>query len=146
MKLMWIKKIFLAVIGLSAGTMVAAGFFAFITAIGVVTTYAQRTKTAAYIKTYENILAAGAILGNAWWSLGIHFGMSGAGIIFTAVSGLCYGIFVGSMIIALAETIKTIPVFFRRAKITMGLPVIIIAFALGKCIGNLLFYLLGMKI
>ena len=38
MKLMWIKKIFLAVIGLSAGTMVAAGFFAFITAIGVVTT------------------------------------------------------------------------------------------------------------
>ena len=42
--------------------------------------------------------------------------------------------------------IKTIPVFFRRAKITMGLPVIIIAFALGKCIGNLLFYLLGMKI
>ena len=65
MKLMWIKKIFLAVIGLSAGTMVAAGFFAFITAIGVVTTYAQRTKTAAYIKTYENTLAAGAILGNA---------------------------------------------------------------------------------
>ena len=52
MKLMWIKKILLAVIGLSAGTMVAAGFFAFITAIGVVTTYAQRTKTAAYIKTY----------------------------------------------------------------------------------------------
>lgn len=146
MKLMWIKKILLAVIGLSAGTMVAAGFFAFITAIGVVTTYAQRTKTAAYIKTYENTLAAGSILGNAWWSLGIHLGMPGAGIVFTAVSGLCYGIFVGSLIIALAETIKTIPVFFRRAKITMGLPVIIIALALGKCIGNLLFYLLGMKI
>ena len=139
MKLMWIKNILLAVIGLSAGTMVAAGFFA-------VTTYAQRTKTAAYIKTYENTLAAGAILGNAWWSLGIHLGMPGAGIVFTAVSGLCYGIFVGSLIIALAETIKTIPVFFRRAKITMGLPVIIIALALGKCIGNLLFYLLGMKI
>ncbi len=146
MKLMWIKNILLAVIGLSAGTMVAAGFFAFITAIGVVTTYAQRTKTAAYIKTYENTLAVGAILGNAWWSLGIHLGMPGAGIVFTAVSGLCYGIFVGSLIIALAETIKTIPVFFRRAKITMGLPVIIIALALGKCIGNLLFYLLGMKI
>lgn len=146
MKLMWIKKILLAVIGLSAGTMVAAGFFVFITAIGVVTTYAQRTKTAAYIKTYENTLAAGSILGNAWWSLGIHLGMPGAGIVFTAVSGLCYGIFVGSLIIALAETIKTIPVFFRRAKITMGLPVIIIALALGKCIGNLLFYLLGMKI
>ena len=73
MKLMWIKKILLAVIGLSAGTMVAAGFFAFITAIGVVTTYAQRTKTAVYIKTYENTLAAGAILGNAWWPLGKLF-------------------------------------------------------------------------
>lgn len=143
---MWIKAAFLIVAGLCAGTMVAAGFFAFITAIGVVTTYAQRTKTAGYIKTYENTLAAGAILGNAWWSLGLTFGMGGVGRIFLLVAGLCYGIFVGSLIIALAETIKTVPVFFRRAKITTGLPVVIVAFALGKCIGNLLFYFFGMKV
>ena len=144
--MMWIKGIFLGVCGLCAGFMVAAGFFAFITAIGVVTTYAQRTKTAGYIKTYENTLAAGAILGNAWWAIGVAFSVGMPGSIFLAVAGLCYGIFVGSLIIALAETIKTVPVFFRRAKITTGLPIIIIAFALGKCIGNILFYLFGMKV
>ena len=138
--------IFLVFAGLCAGAMVAAGFFAFITAIGVVTTYAQRTKTAGYIKTYENTLAAGAILGNAWWSIGIGLSAGSVGNVFLAVAGLCYGIFVGSLIIALAETIKTVPVFFRRAKITTGLPVVIIAFAIGKCIGNLLFYLFGMKV
>ena len=144
--MMLIKRVFLALAGLCAGTMVAAGFFAFITAIGVVTTYAQRTKTAGYIKTYENTLACGAILGNAWWALGIHFEMGYIGSVFLVVAGLCYGIFVGSLIIALAETIKTVPVFFRRAKITTGLPIIIIAFAIGKCIGNILFYLFGMKV
>ncbi len=146
MRLMWIKALFLIAAGLCAGAMVAAGFFAFITAIGVVTTYAWRTKTAGYIKTYENTLAAGAIIGNAWWVLGSNIGIGGAGDVFLIVAGLCYGIFVGSLIVALAETIKTVPVFFRRAKITMGLPAIIIAFALGKGIGNILFYLFGMKV
>ena len=134
MRLMWIKAVLLIAAGLCAGAMVAAGFFAFITAIGVVTTYAWRTKTAGYIKTYENTLA------------GSNIGIGSAGNVLLIVAGLCYGIFVGSLIVALAETIKTVPVFFRRAKITMGLPAIIIAFALGKGIGNILFYLFGMKV
>lgn len=141
---MLIKAVLLLMAGLCAGTMVAAGFFAFITAIGVVTNYARRTKTAGHIKTYENALAAGAILGNAWWSVGFKLGLGTAGNVVLTVAGLCYGIFVGSLIIALAETIKTIPVFFRRAKIVKGLPVIIVAFAVGKCVGNLLFYIFGM--
>lgn len=142
---MWIKELLLAAAGLCAGAMVAAGFFAFITAIGVITTYAQRTHTAGHIKTYENALAAGAIIGNAWWALGFRLGLGSIGNVVLTVAGLCYGVFVGSLIIALAETIRTIPVFFRRAKITKGLPVIIVAFAIGKCVGNLLFYILGMN-
>ena len=141
---MWIKYLFLALGGLCAGGIVAAGFFAFITAIGVITTYAQRSHTVAHIMTYENALAAGAILGGAWWSLGfnISFGvLNGLALI---VCGLCYGIFVGSLIIALAETIKTIPIFFRRAKITTGLSAVIIVFALGKSVGNLLYYFFDM--
>ena len=61
---MWIKYLFLVLEGLCAGGIVAAGFFAFITAIGVITTYAQRTHTARHIMTYENALAAGAIIGD----------------------------------------------------------------------------------
>lgn len=143
---MWIRAVLLSAAGLCAGTMVAAGFFAFITAIGVVTTYAQRTHTAKHIKLYETTLATGAILCNAWWALGLRLNLGGFGSFFTAVSGICYGIFVGSLIIALAETIQTIPVFFRRAKITKGLSVIVIAFAIGKCVGNILFYILEMSV
>lgn len=141
---MWIKYLFLVLEGLCAGGIVAAGFFAFITVIGVITTYAQRTHTARHIMTYENALAAGAIIGGAWWSLGFKLDFGGLNGFFLIVYGLCYGIFVGSLIIALSETIKTIPIFFRRAKITMGLSVVIIAFALGKSVGNLLYYFFEM--
>ena len=144
--MMWIRAVLLLAAGLCAGTMVAAGFFAFITAIGVVTTYAQRTHTAKHIKLYETTLATGAILCNAWWALGFKLNLGAFGGVMLAVTGICYGIFVGSLIIALAETIQTIPVFFRRAKITRGLSVIVIAFAIGKCVGNILFYILDMTV
>ena len=143
---MWIRAVLLSAAGFCAGTMVAAGFFAFITAIGVVTTYAQRTHTAKHIKLYETTLATGAILCNAWWTLGFQIKLGALSDFMIAVSGICYGIFVGSLIIALAETIQTIPVFFRRAKITTGLSVIVIAFAIGKCVGNILFYILKMAV
>lgn len=141
---MWIKYLFLTLGGLCAGGIVAAGFFAFITVIGVITTYAQRTHTARHIMAYENALAAGAILGGAWWSLGFRLNFGGLNGFILIIYGLCYGIFVGSLIMALAETIKTIPIFFRRAKITMGLSTVIIAFAVGKCVGNLLYYFFDM--
>lgn len=141
---MWSKYLLLMIIGLCSGGVVAAGFFAFVTAIGIMTAYAQRTHTAEYIMRYEDAVMVGGIAGNAWWVLGFHAGFGRAWLdnAFFALSGLCYGIFVGSLVIGLAETIKAIPIFFRRVKITTGLAATIIAFAIGKSAGSLMFYLL----
>ena len=42
---MWAKEILLAIIGLSAGLIVAGGLFAFIASLGVVSDIADRTHT-----------------------------------------------------------------------------------------------------
>ena len=58
------QKILLCFIGLTAGSMVAAGVFAFITLIGVVTRLAARTKTVKHIMLYEDMVVLGGTLGN----------------------------------------------------------------------------------
>ncbi len=50
--------------------------------------------------------------------------------------GLFSGIFVGCMVMALAEILNVIPIFTRRIKVTSGLSFIIISIALGKIIGS----------
>lgn len=123
--------------------MTAAGYFAFVSAIGIITTYAQRSHTGSHMMRYEDAIMVGAIAGNTWWimELPIHLGWAWLSYAVFAVFGFTAGVFTGSLVIALAETIKAIPIFFRRTRITLGLAVVIIAFALGKTGGNLIYYI-----
>ena len=61
---MWIRQVFLAILGLSSGFAVAGGMFAFLIALGVVSRFAGKTHTAKYILYYEDAAAIGGILGN----------------------------------------------------------------------------------
>ena len=65
-QLMFLEKVLLMIIGLTAGGMVAAGTFAFIVMIGIITRLAQRTKTAQYTTVYENAIVLGGTIGNIW--------------------------------------------------------------------------------
>ncbi len=58
---MWIKEALLAVIGLSAGMVVAGGLFSFIIGLGVVSDFADRTHTGEHILLYEDSVALGGI-------------------------------------------------------------------------------------
>ena len=133
---MWAMQIVLAIIGLSAGMAVASGLFAFITGLGVISDFADRTHTGAAILLYEDCLTAGGILGNLaflyrpelvgqGWMLGIF--------------GLFAGVFVGCWSMALAETLNMFPIFIRRSKIVQGIPYLILGVALGKGLGALLY-------
>ena len=51
---MWVNQIILALIGLSAGVVVAGGLFSFIIELGVVADFADRTHTADKILLYED--------------------------------------------------------------------------------------------
>ena len=63
---MW-AQVLMAVIGLSAGMVVAGGLFSFISELGVVSDFADRTHTGEHILLYENSVALGGILGNIFF-------------------------------------------------------------------------------
>lgn len=133
-----LQTIFLALLGLSAGMIVAGGVFSFIVELGVISDFADRTHTGNHILIYEDMVAAGAILGNLFQIFEVN--LPGR-MIFLAIYGLFGGIFVGCWAMALAEILNVFPIFMRRARIVRYLAVFVVMVALGKGIGAGLFFL-----
>lgn len=133
---MWIRQLFLGVIGLSCGFAVAGGMFAFLIALGVVTRFAGKTHTAKYILCYEDAAAIGGIFGNlvSIYAFPIPVGMVGV-----VSFGLFSGIFTGAWAMALTEIVDTVPIFSRRIRLKTGLPWLILSMALGRLFGALLY-------
>lgn len=133
---MWVQ-VLMAVIGLSAGMVVAAGLFSFISELGVVSDFADRTHTGEHILLYENSVALGGILGNIFFLYGIRIPFGGW---LLPVFGLFGGIFVGCWSMALAEILNVFPIFVRRVKLLRGIQYLILGVALGKGVGALICY------
>ncbi|MDO4554248.1 MAG: stage V sporulation protein AB [Lachnospiraceae bacterium] len=138
---MWIlKQVLLGVGAFSFGLIVAGGFLAFISMIGVIPRLAAVTKTAKQTVLYENSLIYGAILGNLFSLYERQVPIGAAVLIFPGLFG---GIFVGALAGALAEVVNVIPIFTRRLRLRKGIPFLVYALALGKGIGSLIqFFLL----
>lgn len=125
------------VIGIAGGILVAGGMYALITTLGIINRIAQDTHTAGNILLYEECVLWGGAIGNILFvfDIKVPFGIT-ALIIF----GFVGGIYAGCLAIALAEIIKTIPVFIMRSKITGGFGYVILMMALGKGIGGLIYF------
>ena len=135
---MLIKRLLLGVIGFASGSAVAAGTFAFIIMLGVVTRMIGKSRTAAEVMWYENAIVLGGILGNlisVFLTVRIPLGHP-----ILWIYGICAGIFVGCNAMALAEVLKTFPIVFRRAKLKIGLSLIVTVMAIGKTCGSLLYF------
>lgn len=137
---MWVGQVVLAILGLSAGMGAAAGLFSFIIGLGVVSDFADRTHTGDHIMLYEDSVALGGMLGNIFWIYHIHVPYASWILPFF---GLFSGIFVGCWSMALAEILNVFPIFIRRAKVLKCIPYIILAMAIGKGIGALVFFYNG---
>lgn len=124
----------LGFIGLCSGVLVAAGLFAFVVIIGVVTRLVSRTNTAKYILAYEDIIVVGAFAGNILYVFDTHIPV---GIIGVAVYGVFSGMFVGCLSASLAEMLKVMPAFEKRIHLKKGITFVICAFAAGKLIGSI---------
>lgn len=138
---MLIKNFILLFISLCEGMVVAAGIFAFITKIGVFPRLAMRTHTTAYTYLYETVIAAGGTAGNL-----ITVFMPGLPVIGTPgllLFGIFSGVFVGCLAMALAESLKVIPVLVKRTGLKYGLPWIIAALAAGKALGSFYQFYMG---
>ena len=133
-------KLGLGFLGICFGIVVASGVVAFIISLGIVPRYAGITRTAKYVRIYEDCSMLGAFVGNI---LFLYSGSLPLGNIGLAVYGIFSGIFLGSWIIALGEVVNIFSVMARRIGITKGLGLIIIFMALGKTFGSLIFFWKG---
>lgn len=134
---MWIKNIFLALLGLSAGVTAAGGLFSFIIGLGVVSDFADRTHTGERVMLYEDAIAVGGSLGAI---VSVYHPKIPYGNWMVPVFGLFGGIFVGCWAMALTEMLDLFPIFIRRIRMVRGIAAIIIGIALGKGLGALLFF------
>ncbi len=135
-----VRTIVYYAVGISFGVAVAAGLFAFITTVGVVTRLAAGTKTAKHVMLYETIAILGVTLANGVDLFRWEFPF---GVVLRTVCGLFCGVFVGCLAAALAEVVNVFPVMVRRIKLKVGMAYLVLAFALGKGFGAWYHLILG---
>lgn len=135
--MMWIREIFLALVGLASGFAVSAGVFAFIISVGVIPRMVGKSRTVKDVMIYETIILLGGTFGNLFslfeWKLPL-------GITLLIVYGLSAGVFTGCLAVALAEILNSFPIMFRRLRIKEGLGWVLFFMAMGKTVGSLYFY------
>lgn len=135
--MMWIREIFLGLVGLASGFAVAAGVFAFIISVGVIPRMVGKSRTVKDVMIYETIILLGGTFGNLFslfeWKLPL-------GITLLIVYGLSAGVFTGCLAVALAEILNSFPIMFRRLRIKEGLGWVLFFMAMGKTVGSLYFY------
>lgn len=129
---MWIRNILLIIYGLSAGGLIAGSFLAFLSMLGVIPRLAALSKTIQYARTYETCITLGGVLGSTIFIYRWHIPL---GYPMLIMFGLFGGIFVGCLIGALAEMLKSLPIFSRRICLRSGIPYVIYAIAFGKVLG-----------
>ena len=157
--MIFLKHVFLAMTGLSAGICVSGGVFTALIAVGLVPRFAGKTHTGHKVFLYEEMVIFGTNFGNLlslfpnffagkdkflqWNLMGSYTELfwNGAGNIFLLVYGIFAGMFVGCLALAIAEMLNSIPILARRIGFRHGLGIAIFSMALGKLVGSLLYFI-----
>jgi len=133
-----IKHMASILVGFGSGLVVSGAVFAFITVVGVVPQIATKTRTTESIKLYESAIVLGGIFGTVAGVARFTIPIGALGIV---PLSLANGIFFGVLAMALAEVLNVIPILTRRGRIQRGMFVFVLAIALGKMLGSLLYFL-----
>lgn len=154
-----LQSLGIGILGLFCGLMVSGGVFTALLALGLVPRFAGKTHTADHILTYESAVVSGCIIGGLLGVLQIKdylnaflyespFFRSGLWVIITggllSGGGFFSGCFVGCVALAIAEMLDSIPIFARRIGFRKGVGVAVLAVAVGKVVGSLLYF--GLRI
>ena len=124
-------------VGLSAGAAASAGVFALITVIGILPRWAGHTRTARHVSLYEWSVILGGTAGNLIFLLQPSLPEKE---ILEAAAGLFMGIFVGGLIMSLAEVLDVFPILLRRGRIQSGIPWMVLSIGIGKMLGAYLYF------
>ena len=149
-------------LGLSFGFTVSGGVFTVLITVGLIPRFAGKMHVARNVFVLEEMVVIGAIAGNLCsvftdacglgnWVLSRHiFGIEDTAAVWRVIAsvililfGLFSGIFVGSLALAIAEMLNSIPIFARRIGFRHGLGFAVLAMAIGKLIGSLIYFMQG---
>jgi len=133
-----LSHILAILLGLGTGLVVAGAVFAFITIVGVVPRMAQKTKTERHIKVYETAIVLGGIFGTLAGLFTFRLPLGNIGVVGLSLAN---GIFFGALAMSLAEVLNVIPILTRRARLQQGMFYFVMAIALGKFVGALMYFL-----
>ena len=136
--MMWLAHALSIFIGFASGLVVAGAVFAFITIVGIVPRLAQKTYTIQHIKIYESAIIAGGILGTLGGLFTPSWQIGGWVLI---ILGVATGIFYGCLAMSLAEVLDVLPIMTRRLRLERGMFYLVLAMAIGKMAGALLYFL-----
>lgn len=133
--------IFLSILGLSSGLMIAGGIFTTLLVIGLIPHFAERTNSQKHILLYEDMIVLGSLCGNilSLYTLSISIQWQFVTTVIFIVSGLFSGIFVGCLAISIAEMLNTMPIFSSRIHLKRC-PFVMVAMAFGKLAGSLYYF------
>lgn len=132
-----LKALIIIILGFGGGVVISGAVFAFIAIIGVVPRLAQKTHTEKLISLYEEAIIAGGIWGTSTLLINYYLPLPK---IFIIIFCLLIGIFYGCLAVSLAEVLNVIPILTRRGGLKKGLTYFILALALGKLLGSVLYY------
>ncbi len=141
---MWIRYVLLCLFTFSAGILVAGATAAFITLIGILPVLLRQehlfikiVNMSKLVYFMESLTILGIFFGNLayLYSPELPFGVYGL-LLFTFFGGMFTGCLAG----ALEETLQVFPIFSRRTGLRHGMPYVLLAVALGKCIGSLILF------
>ena len=143
---MFLKSVFMILVGICSGIGVAAGTVTFLLVIRVIPRMVQKAKLEHKVIYIENIGFRGILFGTVLslfsWKKKWLFTLLGRSILM--IFGFSAGIFVGCLAVALAEILDTFPIFFRRIQLKEEFgEVLLFVMAMGKMIGSLFYFLTG---
>lgn len=156
--MMFLKQLFLAIIGLSSGLIVSGGVFTVLISVGLIPRFAGKMHVAHKIFVLEEMVVLGTLTGD-FFSVFTDLSMAGdfvlshrlfgtategvwrlLGTLLLILIGTFSGIFVGCLALAIAEMLDTIPIFARRIGFRHGLGFAVLGIALGKLAGSLIYF------
>ncbi len=157
--MMYLKQIFLAVVGTSFGVFAAGGVFTVLISVGLIPRFAGKLHVSRKVFLFEEAVVCGVIAGT-FFSVFDRYGRigefvrdsrllgsatdvvwEGIGTAVIMIFGLFAGIFVGCLALAIAEMLDTIPIFARRIGFRHGLGIVVLSIALGKAAGSFLYFI-----
>ena len=91
-----------------------------------------------FVSIFPELCRIGAWLGRYPQAGNVLFRWTGEALL--AMIGVCMGMFVGSLALAIAEMLDGITIFTRRISFRHGIGIVVLAISLGKLCGSLFFF------